>query len=123
MQARSDETMDRRFRAGALTAAQREWFATTQAACEPQALLAVGELLVDTDLTAELSDIAAPTLLLTPDSSPFVTVDLSNQIKQQVPFCELAVFPRARHGLVFSHATECAAAVRAFTRQVVADAN
>lgn len=123
MQAWSDEMMDRRFHAGALTAAQREWFATTQAACEPQALLAVGELLVDTDLTAELSNIVAPTLLLTPDGSPFVTVDLSNQIKQQVPFCELAVFPRARHGLVFSHAAECAAAVRAFALRAIAAEN
>lgn len=123
MQAWSDEMMDRRFHAGALTTAQREWFATTQAACAPQALLAVGELLVDTDLTAELPDIAAPTLLLTPDGSPFVTVELSNQIKQQVPICELAVFLRARHGIVFSHAAECAAAVQAFARRAVADGN
>ena len=120
MQAWSDEMMDRRFHAGALTPAQHEWFATTQSACDPQSLLAVGELLVGTDLTAELADIAAPTLLLTPDGSPFVTVDLSSQILQRVPHGELAVFPHARHGLVFSHATQCAAAVRAFTRRTVA---
>lgn len=123
MQLWSDEMMERRFHSDALTAAQRKWFATKQAACKPQALLAVGELLVGTDLTNELSDITAPTLLLTPDGSPFVTVDLSNQIKQRVPSCELAVFPRARHGLVFSHATQCAAAVRAFALRGVADAN
>ncbi len=92
MQAWSDEMMDRRFHAGVLSGAQREWFATTQAACEPQALLAVGELLVDTVLTAKLSNIAAPTLLLTPDGSPFVTVDLSNQIKQRARFVDWPCF-------------------------------
>lgn len=117
MQAWSAKMMDRRFHAAALTAGQRDWFACTQAACDPQALLAVGELLVKTDLTAELGSIAAPTLLLTPDASPFVTVELSNQIRQRVPSCELAVFPHARHGLVFSHAGECAAAVRDFIRR------
>lgn len=119
MQAWSDEMMNRRFHAGALSPGQHEWFAATQAACDPAALLAVGELLVETDLTAELANIIAPTLLLTPDGSPFVTVELSNQIMQRVPLCELAVFPHARHGLVFSHAAECAAAVREFVRRAV----
>jgi 3-oxoadipate enol-lactonase/4-carboxymuconolactone decarboxylase len=110
----SDQMMDRRFPPGVLTPSQWNWFAGTQAQCDPEALLCVGELLVRTDLTAELERIQAPTLLLTPDASPFVTVDLSCQIRQRVPRCELAVFPNARHGLPFSHATACAMAVRDF---------
>ena len=110
----SDQMMGRRFPPGVLSPAQWEWFSRTQASCDPQALLAVGELLVDTDLTDELSRIAAPTLLLTPDASPFVTVELSSQIRQRLPNCELAVFPNSRHGLPFSHARECAHAVLDF---------
>jgi pimeloyl-ACP methyl ester carboxylesterase len=43
-----------------------------------------------------------------PDASPFVTLEISNQIRQHLPRCEFAVFPNARHGLPFSHARECA---------------
>lgn len=122
MQAWSQEMMGRRFHAGALTPTQHAWFERTQAACDPQSLLAVGELLVRTDLTGELAHIAAPTLLLSPDASPFVTVDLSMQIQQGISNCELAVVPHARHGLVFSHAAYCAATARLFIDRVASPA-
>ena len=114
IQAWSEQMMDRRFVPGTLDAARRDWFARTQAATDPEALAAVGELLVGTDLTSDLPRIQAPTLLLTPDGSPFVTVEISNQIRQAIPGCELAVFPNARHGLPFSHAAACARQVRDF---------
>ena len=117
IQAWSDEMMGRRFPAGVLKREQHDWYSRTQAACDPEALLAVGELLVVTDLTHELDRIAVPTFLLTPDASPFVTVDLSSQIRQRVPDCELAVFPNSRHGLPFSHASQCAQAVLEFLRR------
>lgn len=117
IQAWSDEMMGHRFPAGVLTHEQRDWYSRTQASCDPVALLAVGELLVDTDLTDELARISAPTLLLTPDASPFVTVDLSSQIRRQVPNCELAVFPNSGHGLPFSHARQCAHTVLEFLQR------
>ena len=100
-----------------LTPGQWDWYSRTQAACDSGALLAVGELLVDTDLTEELGRISAPTLLMTPDASPFVTVELSCQIKQRVPDCELAVLANSRHGLPFSHARQCAQAVLEFVQR------
>lgn len=123
IQAWSDEMMGRRFPPGVLTPEQWDWFSRTQASCDPEALLAVGELLVHTDITEELSRISAPTLLLTPDGSPFVTVELSSQIRQHVPNCELAVFPNSRHGLPFSHAPECAQTVLDFLRRQQGEAH
>lgn len=114
MQAWSDAMMERRFPPGTLGRDQRDWFARTQAAADPEALIAVGELLMRTDLSDDLPRIAAPTLLLVPDGSPFVTVGLSEQIRQRLPDCELAVFPNSRHGLPFSHASACARAVLDF---------
>jgi pimeloyl-ACP methyl ester carboxylesterase len=77
-------------------------------------LLDVGDLLVGTDLSEELSRITPPTLLLTPDASPFVSVDISNEIHRLIEHSEMAVFPKSRHGLPFSHARECAESVLAF---------
>lgn len=117
MQAWSDDMMDRRFPPGVLSRTQWDWFSRTQAACDAEALVAVGEMLIHTDLSEELQRIETPTLLLTPDASPFVTLEISNQIRQHLPRCELAVFPNARHGLPFSHARECAQAVLDFVRR------
>jgi pimeloyl-ACP methyl ester carboxylesterase len=113
----SEQMMERRFVPGMLDAARTAWFARTQAATDAEALIAIGELLIRTDLTDALSRIQAPTLLLTPDSSPFVTVELSNQVRQAVPGSEMAVFANARHGLPFSHARECAQTVLAFLQR------
>jgi pimeloyl-ACP methyl ester carboxylesterase len=43
-----------------------------------------------------------------------VTLDVMADLKSRLPQARLHVFPRARHGLPFSHARDCATAVRRF---------
>lgn len=114
MQAWSLQMMERRFHPDALERAQWDWFHGVQGRSDAGALLEIGDLLVHTDLTPVLGDIRVPTLLLTPDGSPFVTVDISSAMHKLLPHAELAVIPHSRHGLPFSHARECAEAVLSF---------
>jgi pimeloyl-ACP methyl ester carboxylesterase len=91
-----------------------QWFNKVQAQTRPGPLLDEGDLLVHTDLSGELARITAPTLLLAPDSSPFVSLDIANEVHKLIAHSEMAAFPRSRHGLPFSHARECAETVLAF---------
>jgi 3-oxoadipate enol-lactonase len=117
MEAWSLQMMDRRFHPGALERQQWDWFHGVQGSSDAGALLQIGDLLAHTDLTQLLPAIRLPTLLLTADGSPFVTVDISSAMQKLLPHCELAVIPHSRHGLPFSHARECADAVLAFLRR------
>lgn len=118
MEAWSLQMMDRRFHPGALERPQWDWFHAVQGGSDPAALLEIGDLLVHTDLTPLLPAIRIPTLLLTPDGSPFVSVDISSAMHKLLPRGELAVIPHSRHGLPFSPARECAEAVLAFLRRL-----
>ena len=55
-----------------------------------------------------------PTLLLRPDASPFIPLELMADLKRRLPDARLEILPDARHGLPFSHARECARAPRRF---------
>ena len=70
--------------------------------------------LADVDLWPLWDTIACPTLLLAPDSSPFVPLALPVEARGLVPGAELMTFPGARHGLACSHGAACAVALRAF---------
>lgn len=117
MQAWSLQMMEHRFYPQALSRQKWEWFHGVQSETRAQALLDVGDLLVNTDLGEALGRITVPTLLLTPDASPFVTVDISNEVHKLIKHSELTVFPGSRHGLPFSHARECAQAELAFLKR------
>ena len=114
MAAWSAHMMKQRFFDGALTDSMRSWYETQQAGAEPRAILDVAAMLVGVDLLPELNRVTCPVLLLHPDSSPFIPVETMAALKRALPDARLRVFPRARHGLPFSHAGECAAAVAQF---------
>ena len=71
-------------------------------------------VLIGTDLTPRLADVKCPTLLLHPDGSPFIPVSIMAALHERLPDSELNVFGRSRHGLPFSHAAQCAQALRTF---------
>jgi len=117
MDAWSDGMMERRFSPCALEDRQREWFSDTQRRTAASSLLDAADLLIRTDLTDRLGMITAPTLLIAPDSSPFVPLDIPAVIHRLIPKSELAVFPQTRHGLPFSHARVCAETLLSFLQR------
>jgi len=110
----SAHMMEQRFVEGGLDAARAAWFEAQQAAAEPGAILDALAVLTGVDLAPELGEIAASTLILHPDSSPFIPVEVMADLHRRIAGARLRVFPQARHGLPFSHDCECAAAVRDF---------
>ena len=114
MAAWSAHMMGQRFFEGALSAEMRRWYETQQAGAHPDAILGVAAMLVAVDLLPELDRVSCPVLLLHPDSSPFIPVETMAELKRALPDARLQVFAHARHGLPFSHAAECAAAVAGF---------
>lgn len=91
-----------------ITAAQRAWFARTQAACDPAPIVQLGELLAGLDISDAVLTLAMPLLILSPDGSPFISAAMAAELKGLVPDAELMVFAGTRHGLPFSHARICA---------------
>lgn len=110
----SAHMMGRRFFDGALTGAMERWYRAQQASADPGAILGVAKMLSGADLRPELDRVTCPVLILHPDSSPFIPVEVVAELKEALPDARLQVFARARHGLPFSHAAECAASVAEF---------
>ena len=114
VEAWSRDMMTLRFAKGAVPPEVAAWFHRTQSACSADSLLDLADLLIGTDLSPELGAIPCPTLLLAPDSSPFVPLALPVEVRELIPGAELMVFPGARHGLACSHGHACAEALRDF---------
>jgi pimeloyl-ACP methyl ester carboxylesterase len=110
----SDQFMRDRFYDGALSKEKYAWYAAQQEAWTRDSILGALGVLVGTDVRAELPSLKLPVLLLHGDSSPFIPVNVMVDMHHAIPNSRLQVFPRARHGLPFSHASECARAVRQF---------
>lgn len=106
--------MPDRFHADALDRERWAWFEAQQAEWRADAILGALGVLVGTDLTPRLGEVACPTLLLHPDGSPFIPVPVMAELHRLLPDAVLNVIGAARHGLPFSHAAQCAALLRAF---------
>ena len=115
----SAQMMERRFYPGALLKAQWDWFNGVQQATAAASLLDAADMLVGADLSKDLQQVRVPTLLLCPDASPFVSLDMSSEMHGLIAHSEMAVFPHARHGLPFSHARVCAETLLDFLRRQV----
>jgi pimeloyl-ACP methyl ester carboxylesterase len=61
-----------------------------------------------------LPKLKVPLMMLMPDRSPFVPARMATELSELVPHAEIAMFPGVRHGLPFSHATECAQRTASF---------
>ncbi|HYL88252.1 MAG TPA: alpha/beta hydrolase [Burkholderiales bacterium] len=110
----SDQFMRDRFYDGVLGEAEHAWYARQQEAWTRDSILGALGVLVGTDLRTELPHLALPVLLMHGDSSPFIPVSVMADMHRALPDARFQVFPRAKHGLPFSHADHCAATLRAF---------
>ena len=110
----SDIFMADRFHPGAIDATRYAWFARQQEKWGRDSILNAMSVLIGADMRAELGRIACPVLLLHGDASPFIPVAVMAELHALLADSRLKVFPRARHGLPFSHGRECAEALRQF---------
>jgi len=110
----SDKFMHDRFHDGALSVRRWAWFSAQQEKWTPNAILGALGVLVGSDLTPRLREIKTPTLILHPDGSPFIPVETAVALQRGLPNARLRVIDHARHGLPFSHAGQCVAALRSF---------
>jgi pimeloyl-ACP methyl ester carboxylesterase len=118
MQGWSEHMMRGRFFDGAIDTAMWRWYEREQAAVSPDFVLRAVRLLAGADLSARLSALRVPTLLLHGDSSPFIPVAVMADLRARLPDARLQVFAHAKHGLPFSHAQACAQTLRRFLDDV-----
>jgi pimeloyl-ACP methyl ester carboxylesterase len=114
----SDRLMDMRFLPGAVPPDALAWFASVQERTPAHVAIGLGELLIGTDLEAELPGFKLPLLLMMPDRSPYVSLAQAAALAELVPHAEIAVFPGARHGLPLSHGPQAAATLAGFLERV-----
>ena len=108
------QMMDWRFHADAIEPAVAAWYLRLHETCDMQASLGLADLLLRTDLTPRLGEIAVPALLLSPDASPFIPLEVMVGLRSRIPAAELQVFAHAKHGLPLSHGARCARVLRDF---------
>jgi pimeloyl-ACP methyl ester carboxylesterase len=110
----SDAFLRDRFHDDALSPERRTWFAEQQEKWPRSSILNALSVLIGTDLSSRLKDVACPTLLLHPDGSPFIPVPIVAELHRLLPHAELNVIGHSRHGLPYSHSRLCASLLRAF---------
>jgi pimeloyl-ACP methyl ester carboxylesterase len=120
MAAWSNEMLEKRFLPSAIEAPVRDWFHDAQCRSDGETILAMADVLVASDLTDRVGKITAPVLLIQPDSSPFIPLEVPVELKDLLPDGRLKVIPSARHGIACSHARECAQEARAFFEERLA---
>jgi len=110
--------MGQRFHPGAIGQDAWNWYHERQSACDPDVLIGGMEALVGCDLRPGLPGLHLPVLLLHPDNSPFIPVPLMADFRERLPNARLHVIGHARHGLPFSHASDCTARLARFLAEV-----
>jgi pimeloyl-ACP methyl ester carboxylesterase len=106
--------MESRFHPGALEPAVHDWYLRLHETCSMDATFGLADLLLGADLTPRLREITVPTLLLSPQSSPFIPLEVMASMRAAIPGAELQVFAHSRHGLPLSHGRACAETLAAF---------
>lgn len=108
------QMMDWRFFPGALDPDIHQWFLEVHEASSMKVNLALANLLLNANYMDRLGSIKVPVLLLSPEASPFIALDLMAEMRRKLPDAELQVFAHAKHGLPLSHGAQCAAVARDF---------
>lgn len=110
----ASQMMEWRFHQGALDADTFHWYLNLHETCSMDACLGLADMLLTCDLTKQLRGIRTPTLLLSPDASPFIPTRIMAGMREEIPGAELEVFANSRHGLPLSHGDACARVYKDF---------
>ena len=108
------QMMQWRFFPNALSPELHAWYTRVHETCSMDATIGLADLLLASDLTPRLSEIKTPTLLLAPESSPFIPLEIMASMRAAIAGAELQVFANSKHGLPLSHGRECAEVLRNF---------
>ncbi|MGB5902489.1 MAG: alpha/beta hydrolase [Xanthobacteraceae bacterium] len=117
MTAWSTSLMPMRFAENDVAPAKYEWVHKLQSRCSPTACYGQAEFIKTQDLSAELSNIEAPVLILAPDGSPFVDRSMAYDLHQHLKASEIQWFPGQRHSLLMSRPDGCARAYASFLQR------
>jgi pimeloyl-ACP methyl ester carboxylesterase len=112
------DMLEKRFFESSVSDSIRNWFHHAQCNSDPDTILAMANLLVTSNLSSELDKVLAPVLLMHPDSSPFIPLDVSVELKALLSNGRLKVIPKARHGIACSHADDCALETSHFLKTI-----
>ena len=110
----AEQMMQWRFYPNGLTPQMRQWYTHVHETCSMDATVGLADLLLASDLTSRLGEISVPTLLLAPEASPFIPLEIMASMRSAIPGAELQVFANAKHGLPLSHGRECVTVLRDF---------
>lgn len=102
------QMMEWRFHLDALSAESFDWYLDLHENVDMDVCLDLADLLLEADFTDKLGNIQTPTLLLSPDDSPFIPARIMVQMCEKIPGSEIQVFAHSRHGLPLSHGKQCA---------------
>ncbi len=111
------QMMQWRFHPEALSPQLHAWYIHVHETCSMDATIGLADLLLASDLTPRLGEIKVPTLLLAPQSSPFIPLEIMASMRAAIPGAELQVFAHSKHGLPLSHGRECAKVLRDFLQR------
>jgi len=111
------QMMDWRFYRGALDPDIHDWYLALHETCSMDVCLGLADLLLKCNYSKELKNIRTPTLLLSPDNSPFIPAAVMHQMHDAIPDSEIQVFAHTRHGLPFSHGRQCAQVLADFLQR------
>lgn len=110
----ASQMMERRAYPDGLAPDIAAWWLRLHESCDIEVALALANMLLGADFSARLSEIRAPTLLLSPDASPFIPLEVMVAMRGMIAGAELQVFAHARHGLPLTHGERCARVLRDF---------
>jgi pimeloyl-ACP methyl ester carboxylesterase len=108
------QMMQWRFHPDALDARLHAWYTCVHETCSFDATVGLADLLLNADLTPRLGDIRVPTLLLCPEASPFIPLEVMASMRTAITGAELQAFAHSKHGLPLSHGRACAQATLDF---------
>jgi len=115
----SKNMMEKRFYDDALMSVEkRNWFELQQSTHPIDSIIDARDILVDCDLGPRLGEIELPVLLMHADASPFIAVEQMAEMHSKLAHSDFHVFNHAKHGLPFSHATECANTLLQFLERI-----
>ena len=111
------QMMEWRFYRDTLDHDTYDWYQELHETCSMDVCLDLADLLLKCNYSKELKHIRVPTLLLSPDNSPFIPATVMHQMHDTIPDSEIQVFAHSRHGLPFSHGNACAQVLADFLRR------